>query len=621
MQYHVQDPQGNSRIIEGPDGATDEEIISHAQDLFGQSGGMPSAPSSPIDKFRQYMSTAGIGPKANSVSSAVAQQVAGLSPALLLRKLITTAVPPSTANTQTPQQSFTQDQTTGNAIDTSMPDALTVQGIVQAPQALRATGAAVDSLAGATKNKFQSIMDILKAPGEAEKLAPAETELESGLAAKASQSSELNAAKGIKDALYGAIPKDVKAPVPTLTNEAENILNEIKNLPPSIQGKVKSLVSDYQDLGGGKGMALGDLGVIRSELGDIANNGEGIEKMYAARLGNALKQDVENFAKSTLVKASYGSSLYGDSAENLITQKNQGKLNRYLLDNPRVAQDGFGQGTEFEVPTPGGDTVKVYRAVPLDYNGEIRPGDFVTASPKYADYHGKVIGPTENPALNAGYKIISQDIPKRDLMVSGANELNYVPDRLPKALSQQPTEFAHDLRRMWADSADQTRQPLSIDDATQKGAYTSPSMFQAPTAPITNSDIGANIKKANSYFADFSQLQQHPVTQALNKARPEEMAAQIFRRGNVADVNVAKAVLGDGFKNLQGQFYKQIKDSKNLASYLSKQSPEFLQASFTPNQLTNLQRLAQFKALITKAKFAVTAAGAGAAIKAGEKLF
>ena len=35
-QYKVQDPQGNLRIIEGPDGASDEEVIKQAQSLFGQ---------------------------------------------------------------------------------------------------------------------------------------------------------------------------------------------------------------------------------------------------------------------------------------------------------------------------------------------------------------------------------------------------------------------------------------------------------------------------------------------------------------------------------------------------------------------------------------------------------
>lgn len=34
-QYKVQDPQGNLRIIEGPDGASDDEVIKQAQTLFG----------------------------------------------------------------------------------------------------------------------------------------------------------------------------------------------------------------------------------------------------------------------------------------------------------------------------------------------------------------------------------------------------------------------------------------------------------------------------------------------------------------------------------------------------------------------------------------------------------
>ena len=38
-QYKVQDAAGNVRVIEGPDGASDEEISAQAERLFG-----PSAP-------------------------------------------------------------------------------------------------------------------------------------------------------------------------------------------------------------------------------------------------------------------------------------------------------------------------------------------------------------------------------------------------------------------------------------------------------------------------------------------------------------------------------------------------------------------------------------------------
>lgn len=447
----------------------DNQIIS-SDDFTPDNAGMTGQAStvSPIDRFRQFYKTGMLGP--------VAKQVGGLTPQ---GQMVNAAFPPTPApqpnvdtferSNQYPNQRMT---------DPSVSDFLTVQGAVQGPKAAAGILDAGTALSGAVKDKIKSLIEILKAPGEADTLASTATDLESGLNAKSMLGSELEKAKATKNALYNVVPKDIKASLPTLNSEAENILNEIKGLSPKTQSEVKALVSNYQDFGR-KGAALGDIGVERSVLGDLAYNGTGIEKMYAARLGKALKADVENFANTPVIKP----------------------------------------------------------------------------------------------------------------------------------LSQQETEFAPELRKKWVQASEaQNNIPDTVVDHEVK-------YWQGSGPELNNSDIGQNIKKANDYYKDFASLQQHPVTQALAKARPEDMAAQVFRRGNVDDVNVAKAVLGDGYKHLQGPYYNQLKESKNLPAALSKLSDEFLNAAFTPAQVTNLKRLAQFNGLVKKAKLAATAIGAGAAVK------
>lgn len=108
---------------------------------------------------------------------------------------------------------------------------------------------------------------------------------------------------------------------------------------------------------------------------------------------------------------------------------------KFRLDNPRVHSDAYGIGTEYETPIPKGDTVTVYRSVPIDSSSNLVPGDYVTLSKKYALDHvqlQKDLGSlVENPALLKGSKIISQEIPKTELEVYGANELKWKPQNLP----------------------------------------------------------------------------------------------------------------------------------------------------------------------------------------------
>lgn len=472
MQYHVQDPQGRDRIIEGPDGASDEDIISQAKNLFGHSGAMEPVQADPITAFRQHVAAHASNTSPLDTSQTDLSKRYGADP---FQADINYLNDPK-ANVVT------------NAPGVLVDNLQAALGGITAP-------IGVANVASWGAGKIGGLMDLLKAPKAAEALAPAEDALSAGLTAKAGRGSELAQATNTKNALYNANPKEVKAPLPLLNTETENILNEIKNLPDSIQGKVKTLVSDYQEFGK-KGAALGDIGVVRSHLGDIATNGEGVEKMYAARLGKALSQDVENFSNSSVLQ--------------------------------------------------------------------------------------NAVSP-----------------------------------------SQDKTAFAQDLRRMWGNVTNETRQPLSIEDIQQKGAYINPDVTQ-PVMKLDNTDIGANIKKANSYFKDFSALQQHPITQALDRAKPAQMSNVIFKAGNIDDVNVAKAVLGKTYNNMAGQFYEQLANNPKLSSQLSKMNPEFLNAALGSQRVQALQKLAQFNDLVAKAKLGLkmTLGGTavGTALGAGYKL-
>jgi len=107
-------------------------------------------------------------------------------------------------------------------------------------------------------------------------------------------------------------------------------------------------------------------------------------------------------------------------------------VNRYLISNARPGSnmeiDAYGIGSEFEVPIPKGEMVTVYRAVPSEVN-EIKPGDYVTASRRYAEEHlGNHLSGyyVENPALMKGGKILEIDIPKSELELYTANEFKWV---------------------------------------------------------------------------------------------------------------------------------------------------------------------------------------------------
>src|SRR5712671_5083130 len=52
-QYTVKDPQGNNRVIQGPDGASDNEIIAQAQKLFLSPTQLEPKETSMMDVMKQ----------------------------------------------------------------------------------------------------------------------------------------------------------------------------------------------------------------------------------------------------------------------------------------------------------------------------------------------------------------------------------------------------------------------------------------------------------------------------------------------------------------------------------------------------------------------------------------
>lgn len=337
-----------------------------------------------------------------------------------------------------PGQAFNQDAQGPGIQDATVGDASTLYSIYKSPQA-------ISGLYNLGKSGVSLLGNLLNAGKDAEALAPAESALSAGLNAKDALNTEKTAATATKNALYASIPKDIEAPTPLVQSTADSIINEVKDLQPSIQkglGKILDITGDLQDTSKD---TIGSIQATNSALKDIATNGEGVEKVYAARLSKALMSDLDNFGNGSM-------------------------------------------------------------------NG----------------------------------------------------------------------------------------------------------------VAAANSDIPQALKKANSFYKDFADLQNHPVAQSLAKARPEEMADVIFRRGNVDDVNVAKAVLGQqGFSTLQGQFYQNILDSKNIGKTLTKYTPEFLDAAIGDKGVKALQALDQFKTLVSKAvlagKLGAGAVVGGTAFETGRK--
>lgn len=458
MQYTVQDPRGNNRIIEGPDGASDEEVISQAQQLFGMSGGRPeSVGLDTLNKaIQEAKLKAPIGPSQGNNGFAGDQSY--------LNDPYQNSSPPG-------QRILENGQMAADGFY-----------VAKTPEMIYGAGKAV---AGAGSKLLDWISTMKNATRNAEALAPAETALQSGLAAKEALAAEKAAGTATKNKLYAKVA-DVTMPITSAQSTADSIVNEVKGLPASFQSKkILALVGDIQNL---DKTSVSTVQAMRSTLGDMATNGEGVEKFYAARLSKALGQDVENFGKTNLV------------------------------------------------------------------NGT------------------------------------------------------------PQAISQGPSLEAGQLRDLWGNTAKEQ----SGTAADTIASYKRPDVFQAATPPITNSDIPENLTKANSFYKDFMDLQNHPVTQALNRARPEEMMDQIFKRGNVDDVRVAQSVLGrTAYNSVSRQFYEQLRTSKDVTKAMAKYTPEFLNEAIGSQAVTRLEALGHLQNLISlgyKAVKGATGVGVGVGI-------
>jgi hypothetical protein len=74
--------------------------------------------------------------------------------------------------------------------------------------------------------------------------------------------------------------------------------------------------------------------------------------------------------------------------------------------------------------------VTVYRAVPDSVQGGLNPGDWVTASRRYAEEHGQGLIGDPRFGESGGYRIIEQQVPARELFTDGnsINEFGWSPD-------------------------------------------------------------------------------------------------------------------------------------------------------------------------------------------------
>ncbi len=274
MQYNVQDPQGNNRVIEGPDGASDEEIIAQAKNLFGHSGGMPADTGS-LDPIRRAIANASLNKP---------QPIPGAQ----------NPVPYS--GPSTPQNGYNEDIKYGNANDATVGDAANIYSLYKTPEAVQG----LYSLGKAGVSKAAAFLSSLKeAPAIADSLVPTETAMESGQTIKNALETG-NASRGATaTAQYNSIPKDLKLPLKTTQDTADSVINAVKELPKSFQSnKIVAIAGDLQDM---EHATVGTIQSMNSTLKDIAYNGEGVEKVYAAQLSKALQTDLETFGKSSVL--------------------------------------------------------------------------------------------------------------------------------------------------------------------------------------------------------------------------------------------------------------------------------------------------------------------------------
>ncbi len=183
--------------------------------------------------------------------------------------------------------------------------------------------------------------------------------------------------------------------------------------------------------------------------------------------------------------------------------------------------------------------------------------------------------------------------------------------------SQDPDNlFARDLREKWVDTARSTQLTSNIEDAQRRTNYIYPHNAVPTESPLTNSDIPNGVQDANRYYQYKSYLENHPLSQALNRAGLESKANVVFKGKSIEDLNTAKLILGDqGYQAAQGQFYNKLLGSKNLDQVLAKYTPEYLTEALGAQRASQLQKLAHFTKItdaIKKTMIAATGIGATA---------
>ncbi len=266
------------------------------------------------------------------------------------------------------------------------------------------------------------------------------------------------------------------------------------------------------------------------------------------------------------LKEKIGGGFYPEGA---VKERLSGKWDDYMLTNPTVKADGYGTGTKFEVPEPQGDTVTIYRAVPKDVTA-IQPGDYVTASKKYAEDHLKLHEKgwlKENPQLAEGGHIISMELPKADLGVSGGNELVWLPKETK--LGGLPENGFIDSKGKFVSIKEAQKRIEGGEELSFKPGFT---MKDYPTAEATNLEANrveipkqvaaASLpQKVESGLLQLEKAASAPaqVEQAegklLSEAARQRIAAtsQAAEKGQLAELKQKESIAPRSFLDMKAQ--------------------------------------------------------------------
>lgn len=355
MQYTVQDPQGNTRIIEGPDGASDEEVISQAQKLFGQSGGMPQRDT--LDAVRQH-----IDPRSYAMNAIIDKIPLNYGIKSIARDIAGPVSTPINGN------GFEQDINNGGAQSILGPigTALVLPTAVENPLTRsvgETVGTALDTVAGGTKNRVLKFLQDLKLGREAPTLVGNETPIEAGNIVEQNRLKQEAARYATSNSLYAKAPKDTTLPISVAPDKADSLVNTIKEAPPGFEPSSDFLkkLNSVQSM---NKASVGSIQTMQSAFRSIATNGSGVEKIYAKEMVDALQQDLENFAsKPVLNPSNYSAPVMeegqiGDKVTAYVKGIQKGLPSKGIPDipiysvkgDPNVLQTLFGDSNPASVP-------------------------------------------------------------------------------------------------------------------------------------------------------------------------------------------------------------------------------------------------------------------------------